>query len=74
MRKISLPEAIGVPYAAEMLSRCSSINSESTFRPTTISEDWMRDSTFRDRETGVNLGKSRECDSISRQFIEIDFN
>ena len=40
-----------------------------------LENTFMReDSMWRDRNRGMSLVNSRECDEIMRQFIEVEFN
>lgn len=65
-----MPEAIGVPYAAQQVNdQEDDVSNESVDNSFTRNE-----SLWNDRRRGISLINSRECNEIVRQFIEIDFD
>ncbi len=69
--KKNVPEAIGVPYAANNFSEqeddCETNESvDITFT--------RNEPLWRDRRRDMSLTNARECNEIVRQFMEIDFD
>ena len=68
--KKNVPEAIGVPYAANHLSE----QEDDEFNESIDNEFTKTESLWRDRRRGMSLINSRECNEIVRQFLLIDFD
>ena len=66
--KKNVPEAVGVPHAANHVSEQDEID-ESVDNSFTRNEP-----LWRDRHRGMSLTNARECNEIMRQFMNFDFD
>ena len=70
-----VPEAIGVPFAADSVNDSLNSSNSSLESPESVRNTFTREnSLWRDRSRGFSLQNSRDCDEITRQFLDIDFN
>jgi len=65
-----VPEAIGVPYAANHVSERQDDEIDRS-----VDNSFTRNEPlWRDRHRGMSLINARECNDIVRQFMNFDFN
>ena len=68
--KKTVPEAIGVPYAANQVSK-----QEDDENDKSVDNSFTRNEPlWRYRSRGMSLDNARECNEIVRQFMDIDFD
>jgi hypothetical protein len=68
--KKNVPEAIGVPYAANYVAE----QEDDEINESIDNEFTRTESLWRDRRRGMSLTNARECNEIVRQFLHIDFD
>ena len=65
--KEGVPEAIGVPHAADNINLLTSLNEDEPVDNTFT----RNDSLWRNRNRGISVENSKDCDAIFRQFFNV---